>query len=321
MNPIAWAAPLLILLARAAGADPGKVFEKTAESVTAVRALAPVLGERSGTGAVLTRDGLILTSYAACPEGSTRIRVWVRGPRLYEGELVATSRKDEISIVRIRPAGDLKPIAPGDSSKVRIGDVSYTIGNAANSIIIDDQPSFNAGIVSGLYVLPEERANSTWRGPVIETTAAVNVGMEGAPCLDREGKMVGLVTLNYSPNRFLGAAIPINELKPAIERLLRGQPEKPETPLPEAGEGTAGLKAADQGGRVVVEEVDPGGPADRAGMKKGDVILEAGGAPVKSARDVAERLQGLEAGSIVWFKVEADGAAAPVKVVLEKKKK
>ncbi len=315
MNPIACA---VLLLAQAAGADPEKVFGKTADSVVAVRARAPVLGERSGTGVVLSRDGLILTSFAACPEGSTDIRVWVRGPRRYAGKLVAVSRKDEIAIVRIKPAGDLKPIERGDSSRVRIGDVSYTIGNAANSIIIDDQPSFNAGIVSGLYALPEERANSTWRGPVIETTAAVNVGMEGAPCLDREGKMVGLVTLNYSPNRFLGAAIPIDELKPAIERLLRGR--KPEAPLPEGGEGHAGLKAADRGGRVVVEEVEPGGPADRAGLRKDDVVLEVGGAPVKAARDVAERLKGLEAGAVVWLKVEVDGAPAPVRIVLEKKK-
>ena len=315
------AGAVLACWAQAAGTDPARVFEKTAGSVVAVRARAPVLGERSGTGVVLTKDGLILTSAAACPEGSTRIRVWVRGPRRYDGELVAVSRKDEIAIVRIRPAGDLRPIERGDSSGVRVGDVSYTAGNAANSIIIDDQPSFNAGIVSGLYVLPEERANSTWRGPVIETTAAVNVGMEGAPCLDREGRMVGLVTLNYSPSRFLGAAIPIDELKPAIERLLRGAPDRAEAAPPEAGEGHAGFRAADREGRAVVEEVEPGGPADRAGLKKGDVILEVTGAPVKSARDVEERLKGLESGSIVWFKVEIDGAPAPVRILLEKRKK
>jgi len=321
MIPVACAAPLLALLAQATGPDAGKVFEKVADSVVAIRALAPVLGERSGTGVVLTRDGLILASYATCPEGSTKIRVWVRGPRRYDGELVATSRKDEIALLRIKPAGDLKPIETGDSSRVRVGDVSYTIGNAANSIIIDDQPSFNAGIVSGLYVLPEERANSTWRGPVIETTAAVNVGMEGAPLLDREGKMVGSVTLNYSPSRFLGAAIPIDEIKPVTERLLRAPAAGPGETPPEAGEGHAGFEAADRDGRVVVGEVEPGGPAARAGLGKGDVLLEVAGAPVKSARDVAERLRGMQAGAIVWLKVEVDGAAAPVRIVLGGRKK
>lgn len=321
MTATAGALPLVLALwVQAAGTDPGAVFEKTAASVVAVRAKAPVLGERSGTGVVLSKDGLILTSSAACPEGSTEIRVWLRGPRRVAGELVAVSRKDEIAIVRIKPPFELRPIELGDSSGVRVGHVSYTVGNAANSIILDDQPSFNAGIVSGLYVLPEERANSTWRGPVIETTAAVNVGMEGAPCLDRSGKMIGLVTLNYSPHRFLGAALPIDELKPAIERLLRRGPSAPEEALPPAGEGDAGFQAADRGGRAVVAEVVPDGPADRAGLKKGDVILEVGRAPVASARDVEERLRGLEAGAAVWLRIEADGLAAPVKIVLGKKK-
>jgi len=321
MTAIAGAAPLLLALwAQAAGTDPGAVFEKAAASVVAVRAKAPVLGERSGTGVVLSKEGLILTSSAACPEGSTDIRVWLRGPRRVAGELMAVSRKDEIAIIRIKPPFDLRPIELGDSSGVRVGHVSYTIGNAANSIILDDQPSFNAGVVSGLYVLPEERANSTWRGPVIETTAAVNVGMEGAPCLDRRGKMVGLVTLNYSPSRFLGAALPIDELKPAIERLLRRGSGAPDEALPAAGEGYAGFRAADRDGRVVVAEVDPDGPAGRAGMKQGDAILEVGRAAVKSARDVEERLRGLEAGAAVWLRIEADGEAAPLKIVLEKKK-
>ncbi len=320
MNPANIAAHLLAVLVQATGSDHWRVFEKTADSVVGVRAMAPVLGERSGTGVILTRDGLILASAAVCPEGSTRIRVWLRGPRLHGAELVGVSPKDEIALLRIKPKGDLKPIEMGDSSGIRVGDVSFTLGNAANSIITDDQPSFHAGIVSGIYVLSEERAGSAWRGPVIETSAAVNVRMEGAPCLDREGRMVGLVTLNYSPNRFLGAAIPINELKPAIQRLMRGRPEKPEEAAPGTGEGDAGLKAADRDGRVVVEEIEPGGPADRAGLKRGDVILEAANAPAKSAREVEERLRGFQAGAIVWLKVEVDGAAVPVKVVMGRKR-
>src|SRR5262249_31871897 len=197
---------------------------KVVDSVVAVRAMAP-LGERSGSGAVLTKDGLILTSYAACPDGATNIRVWVKGPRLYTAELVATSKKDELTILRIKPRGDLKPVEFGDSGRLKIGEVSYTIGNAANSIILDDQPSFNVGVISAAYHLGDERANSTYTGPVIETTAAVNVGMEGAPCINADGRMVGFVTLNYSPHRFLGTAIPIDDIKPVVERLRKGTTE------------------------------------------------------------------------------------------------
>jgi serine protease Do len=304
------------LPAQSDGTNRG-VYQKAADSVIAVRALAP-LGERSGSGVILSKEGLLLTSYAVCPDGATNIRVWVKGPRLYTAEIVGTSKKEELTLLRIKPRGELKPVELGDSGKVRTGEVSYTIGNAANSMILDDQPSFNVGIVSAVYRLAEERANSTYTGRVIETTAAVNVGMEGAACLNADGKMVGFVTLNYSPHRFLGTAIPIDELRPVIERLKKGTASVAETAP--AGEGWIGLKVKSEGGRVVVESVDKNGPAELAGFGKGDIILEVANTPVKTTQELEEKLKGMEAGSVVWFKADVAGKVETVKVTLEKKK-
>lgn len=313
---------LLVLgtLAAVQGIDDShrRVYDKVSASVVAVRALAP-LGERSGTGVVLTADGLLLTSYAVCPEGSSNIRIWLPGPRKAMAEIVATSRRDEITLLKIRPKTPLVPLELGSSAALRPGQVSYTLGNAANSIILDDQPSFNAGVVSALYRLAEPRAGSTYAGPVFETTAAVNVGMEGAPCLDAEGRLTGLVTLNYSPSRFLGVAIPIDEIRPVIDRLRRGAAPEVEPP-PAAGEGSLGLRVREAGGRVLVDAVDLDGPAARAGLSKGDVLLAVAGAPVKTARDVADRLRGLEAGAVVTLRIDLDGKPQDLDVVLEKKK-
>ena len=309
--------PALALLgatARAQDEDHVAVYRKASESVVAVRAMV-TLGERSGSGIILSKDGLVLTSYAVCPEGSTNIRVWTKGPRLYTAEFVAASKRDEIVLLRIRPIRELAPIETGDSSALRVGQRSYTIGNAANSIILDDQPSLNVGIVSALYPLAEERASATYTGPVFETTAAVNVGMEGAPCLDAAGRMVGFVTLNYSPHRFLGTAIPLAEILPVIERLKRAA-EPATTETPPAGEGDLGLELKEQDGRLVVASVVPGGPADRAGFSAGDVVLEMAGAPLKSMQELADRLKGLEAGSIVWFKADIAGRVETIKVTL-----
>jgi S1-C subfamily serine protease len=312
------AAILILPAAQGAGPDSRAIYEKAAPGVVAVRAMAP-LGERSGSGFVLSTDGLILTSYAVCPEGAKEIRVWVKGPRLHTAELVGTSLRDEIALLRIRPRGDLKPLELGESAALKPGQVSYTLGNAANSIIDNDEPSFNAGIVSGFYTLLEPRANSTYTGEVFETTAAVNVGMEGAPCLDAAGRVTGLVTLNYSPNRFLGAAIPIDTLKRPIERLRAAK--APETAAPEAaGEGYLGLTVKRQGAKFVAGEVDPDGPAALAGIRKGDVLSVFVGSPLKSEKEAAERLKGLEAGSIVWITVGEGPKAENVKIVLEKKK-
>jgi len=310
---------LLVAAAQSADDTPRKVYDKAADSVVAVGTMATHTEERRGTGVILSKDGLILTSYSICPEGASKIRVRTRGPREYAGELVATSRKDELSLVRIKPRGDLKPIELGRSSAVRVGDVSFTLGNAANSIWHDAQPSLNAGIVSGIYRVREEKANSWYVGPVIETTAAVNVGMEGAPCLDAAGRMVGMVTLNYSPNRFLGAAIPVEEIQPALARLKETK-SAAEDPAAEAGEGTLGMKVKDVAGKVVVEDVEAEGPAARAGLAKGDVLVEMADSKIKTAQEVSERLKGLEAGAIVWFKVDLGGKVETVKVTLEKKK-
>jgi serine protease Do len=305
------------LMAQAADDAHKRVYQGVVDSVIAVRALAP-LGERSGSGVILSKDGLLLTSYAVCPDGATNIRVWVKGPRLYTAEIVGTSKKDELTLLRVKPRGELKPVELGESGKIRPGEVSYTIGNAANSIILDDQPSFNVGVVSAAYRLADERANSTYVGPVLETTAAVNVGMEGAPCLNGDGKMVGLVTLNYSPHRFLGTAIPIDEIRTVIERLKKGSAALAEE-VP-AGEGWLGLKVKVDGGKVVVDSVEKDGPAELAGFGKGDVILEVGNTPVKTPRDLEEKLKGMEAGSVIWFKADQAGRVETFKVTLEKKK-
>ena len=305
------------LVAQSADDAHKRVYQTVVDSVVAVRALAP-LGERSGSGVILSKEGLILTSYAICPDGSSNIRVWVKGPRLYTAEIVGTSKKDELTILRVKPRGELKPVELGESGKVRTGELSYTIGNAANSIILDDQPSFNVGVVSAAYRLADERANSTYTGPVLETTAAVNVGMEGAPCLNSDGKMVGVVTLNYSPHRFLGTAIPIDEIRPVIDRLRKGTATAAEE-VP-AGEGWLGLKVKIDGGKVIVDSVEKDGPAELAGFGKGDVILEVANTPVKNPRDIEEKLKGLEAGSVVWFKADQAGRVETFKVTLEKKR-
>jgi S1-C subfamily serine protease len=310
---------LLALILQEGDAGHRRVYQEVGESVVAIRALAP-LGERSGTGVVLSKDGLLLTSFAVCPERSSNIRVRTRGPRQYAAEIVGTSKREELTLLRIQPKGELKPITLGTSSGLRVGDVSYTLGNAANSIWHDDEPSLNMGIVSGVYRLTEDRASSTYKGMVFETTAAVNVGMEGAPCLDAAGRMTGMVTLNYSPNRFLGAAIPIDELKPLIEKLKEAAAPPPAPPPVAAGEAHLGLGAKDQSGKVVVETVEKGGAAERAGLQPGDVVLEIANQPVKTVKELLDRVRGLEPGAIVWIKVEVDGRTDVVKVVLERKK-
>lgn len=310
--------PALVVSLALQGSDTDhrRVYEKVRPSIVAIRALAP-LGERSGTGTIIDKDGLILTSYSVVPEGSTKIRVWSAGPRKYDAEIVGASKRDELTLIRIKPKGELAPIELGESGRIKTGEVSYTIGNAANSIILDDQPSFNVGVISGLYKLTEPRANSTYTGLVIETTAAVNVGMEGSPLLNAEGRMVGFVTLNYSPNRFLGAAIPIDSQKYVIAQLTKKANATTDTTPAVAG--TLGIKAKDEGGKVVVTEVTAGSAADRAGLRPGTLILAIGRTELKSCDQLWKRLEGMQAGDLLILRVDDAGDVFEIKVELTEK--
>jgi S1-C subfamily serine protease len=142
--------------------------------------------------------------------------------------------------------------------------------------------------------------------------------MEGAPLLNAEGKMIGFVTLNYSPHRFLGAAIPIDSQKYVIEILLKKESDK--TAPVETGEGTLGVKAEDRAGRIVVTEVVREGAADRAGIRPGDTILGIGKTRIQNCEELWKRLKDMKAGDIVWLTIEADGDSYQVKVTLTGKK-
>ncbi len=290
-----------------------QIYERCVDSVVAVRSLA-VLGERSGTGIILDTDGLIMTSYYVVPQDAEDIRVYLHGPRLYKAEVVAYSKKDEITLLRIKPARKLKPLPFGSSSKVKIGQISYTLGNTENSFINDDQPAFNMGIVSGFYNLREAKQSSHYTGYVFETTAAVNRCMEGAPLIDADGQAIGMITLNYSANRWLGNAIPIDVLKPRIAQLMetvKKPDEKPE--IPEA-EGYIGFTVKLDGASVVVDQVDPRGPAASQGLQPGDMVESVGGKAIKTVEDFAAATRSIKSGSILFLKLQILGTSQELKI-------
>ena len=311
-------AALLLLLPQAADEAHRAVFEKAADSVVGVRATAP-LGERSGSGVIVSKDGLILTSYATCPEGSEWIRVYLRGPRLLLAKLVATSPAHELSLLKIEPKSELVPIEFGDSSSVKVGDASYTLGNASNSIINNDSASLGAGIISAKYTLREPNGLSIYVGPVFETTAAVNVGMEGSPLLDAKGRMVGFVTLNYSPSRFLGNAIPAALIRSALEKLRTESPVSGPATTEETRPGYLGLSVADRNGKVVVESVDKGSPAELKGLTRGVTLVALGGRALKDAAEFRSLLKELKEGDLLILKTNDGESVVDLKIELGRK--
>ncbi|OGG48868.1 MAG: hypothetical protein A3F84_28140 [Candidatus Handelsmanbacteria bacterium RIFCSPLOWO2_12_FULL_64_10] len=296
-----------------------QIFKECVGSVVAVRGWAH-LGEQSGAGVVISEDGLILCSYTTVPEGSEKIRVWFKGPKLYTAEYVAGSKHDEVSLIRIKPDAPLTPIRFGESAACDLGQAVFSIGNAQNSFINDDQPSFQRGIISGRYVLTDLKSGAYFRGELFETTAAVNEHMDGGVLLNDRGEMIGMITLNYTPNRWMGHAIPVDWIRKTLDRLKHDIAASTAAGAEsDPGSGALGFTMKDEGGKVVVDTVVENGPADTAGLRAGDAILRISGEAVADAASARKRLDGLAAGSWVWLEVDAGGDIEKIKLRAEKK--
>jgi S1-C subfamily serine protease len=202
-----------------------KVIEKVKPAVVGITASGPASQKYPrganfyGTGTILSEDGYVLTSITVVPSICDKVEVILPGGEKVPAELKGTVDEFEISILKIDRKG--LPFVPlGNSSNVKLGDQVYTFGNCFHSIEYDDQVSISTGVVSGKYELGETNSESVYTGPCIETTAALNPGVDGGPLVDANGKFVGLLCLNYSQARWLGTAIPVNEMRKGIYELM-----------------------------------------------------------------------------------------------------
>jgi S1-C subfamily serine protease len=196
-------------------ADPARVHiefhRKVAPAIVAVRG-----PDRSGTGIIISSDGLILTSSYLTGD-SVSVRVWLAGYRRVHGRVIFSKKDKEVALVKIETTEKLPFLPLGDSDKLQLGERIYTIGNVQGSIEADAQAALSVGVLSGRFDLTETHGGHTYTGPVLETTAAVNRGLSGGPFLNSDGEVVGLVTLNYSQKTWSGLAIPINIVKKILD--------------------------------------------------------------------------------------------------------
>ena len=316
-----------------------KVYDKVVDSVVGIMSRLP-LGDASGTGVVIDEEGYILTSSTIITEGTEKFRVWTHGPRRYdfekeieiskgvkvkEVEIVGVSFEEEIAVVKInKPRQKLKAIKFADSGKAKVGDVVYALGNAGmmtKSIIDNDQATFQMGLLSGYYNIRDTKQSATYKGYMFETTALFNPKMEGGPLVNTQGEMIGMLTPNYSPHRFVGHAIPVNVFKKKIRLLIEEYKKRSTTSIKNnEADGYSGMELADKNGKVVISKVDPDSPADRKGLRVGDVVLKIGGKDIKAASDFNDYMKGLKVGAVLRFVVEIDGQKEEIQFSLEEKK-
>jgi len=191
-------------------------------------------GRYFGTGTLIRSDGLILTSSTVLPPGASEITVTFADGTVLPGRLLAVDPKFEFALAKVD--GRTFPYLPlGTSKRTALGERVLTLGNAFDSARSDGRVSVGAGVVSGLYSLNEVQGEATYRGPVIETDAPLNPGSDGGALIDTAGSVIGVLSLNYSPMRYLGTAVPIDRLKEKIACHVSG-------PVPIAAEPPCGTE-------------------------------------------------------------------------------
>ena len=253
-----------------------------------------------GSGFIMSSDGYIITNNHVVRKAE-EIEVILEGGKKYTANIVGTDPVTDLALLKIDPEGPLPAVEMGDSSALAIGDSVFAIGNPFGL-----GHTVTAGIVSA-----KGRALGIGRyDNFIQTDAAINPGNSGGPLFDYEGKVVGVNTAVMARGQGLGFAIPINMAKIVVEhlkvhgRVIRGwlgimiQDITPE--ISEALEINR-----DKGG--LVSEVKEGSPADKAGIRRGDVIISVEGEKIPDAATLARKLALTRPGIDTKFVVLRDG--------------
>ena len=252
-----------------------------------------------GTGTIVDPGGIVLTSTTVVPGGARDVRAYLPGGRTAKARVVTTLERLELALVRIeraaadRDSGTFPFIPLGDSTSTSLGEPAFTFGNTFHSIERDAQVAMSEGVVSGYFKLGERRSQSTYVGLALETSARINSGMDGGPLVNANGEVIGLLSLNYSRNRWLGTAVPIHLLAPLIRPYRSWLDDRKERFA-----AFLGLSVVeDRGGRVKVVEVHENGPAHQAGLRPGMLLTHVEDEEIDSVRELRSALESARPGA------------------------
>jgi serine protease Do len=271
-----------------------------------------------GSGFIISPDGYIVTNNHLI-QGLTgtgtvdTVTVTTTDRREYTARIVGRDETSDLALLKID--GQRLPFVQwGDSTKARVGDWIIAIGDPYGV-----GSTVTAGIISALH------RGITGVGAYdryIQTDAAINMGNSGGPMFDLNGNVIGINSALISPTGAsvgIGLAIPAEAAKPVIDSLMRGQ-------RPSRGYLGVGLQPLDENlapslglpkdSGEIVRSVVPGGPAARAGLQQGDVIVKVNGQPVTPEQTVSYLVANTAVGSRVPFEIIRGGRRATVVVAV-----
>jgi serine protease Do len=273
-----------------------------------------------GSGFIIDASGIVVTNNHVVRNGKD-IKVTLQDGTTLNAKVIGSDAVADLAVLKVEAGHALPFVSFGDSSKARVGDWVVSVGNPFGL-----GGTVTAGIVSasGRDVPSEDHSAYV---DYLQIDAPINQGNSGGPTFNDEGQVIGINTAIYSPNGGgsvgIGFAVPSNIAKPIIEEIKRsgsvtrgwlGVQMQAITP---DMEDALNLKSTNG---VVVADVLPDGPAAKAGLKSGDVIVGFGDQPIKSTHELAMIVANTHPGQKVNAKVLRDGKEETISVTIEKLK-
>jgi serine protease Do len=258
-----------------------------------------------GSGVIVTTDGYILTNHHVI-DGAQQIEVDLQGPRTVTAKLVGSDPPSDLAVLKIEEGG-LSPLALADSDKVQVGDIVLAIGNP-----LGIGQTVTLGIISA-----KGRRTGLSNGSFedfLQTDASINRGNSGGALVDSNGDLVGINSQILSPSGGsigIGFAIPSKMARDVLDQLVKhGKVSRGHLGVvvqPVTKDIVASLKLNIANG-VIVSQVQIGSAAERAGLKRGDVILALNGNVVSDPNSFRNEIAGTPPGRTITLRIWRDGS-------------
>ncbi len=287
-----------------------------------------------GSGFIVTKEGLVVTNRHVVSEENVDFTVALSDGQEFPAKLVSKDSLNDLAVIQILPKqGESKipaltPVVLGDSANLKVGQRVLAVGNA----LAEYQNTVTSGIVSGIgrHIIAGDRQGSseTLTG-LLQTDAAINPGNSGGPLVNLAGEVIGVNVAIAASANGIGFAIPVNDIKPAVESVKKtGKIVRPilgarymlltedrakELQLSGVTHGALLVSGDESRGEFAVV---PGGAAEKAGLKKGDVILQVEDKDITPDYGLQESIRNRNPGDKVVMKVWSSGKISNKTVML-----
>jgi serine protease Do len=262
-----------------------------------------------GSGFIISGDGLILTNNHVV-EKADEINIKTLDGNEYEAKVVGRDPKTDIALIQIKADGKVpKPAKLGDSEAIRVGDWVIAVGNP-----------FGLGntVTAGIISAKGRIIGAGQYDDFLQTDAAINPGNSGGPLFNMNGEVVGINTAIVAQGQGIGFATPINMAKDILDQLKTGKVIRGwlgimiQDITPELAEsfGTKETKG------VVVSDVIPDGPAEKGGIKRGDIVESLNGKQIENANMLSRTVAGLKPGSAASLGIIRDGKSSTINLAI-----